>query len=62
VPEPLVDEQIDVRTSRVRSRPDALKTRMARPQNPSTDHEPSPSEEPVPETTPTPGQDLDIGL
>jgi hypothetical protein len=62
VPEPFVDEQLAARTSRVRSRLDALKTRMARPQNPSTDHEPSPSEEPAPETTPTAGQDLDIGL
>ncbi|MFL6124248.1 MobF family relaxase [Actinophytocola sp.] len=62
MPEPLVDDQLAARTSRVRSRLDALKTRMTRPQNPSTDHEPSPSEEPAPETSPTAGQDLDIGL
>jgi conjugative relaxase-like TrwC/TraI family protein len=61
-PEPLVDDQIAARTTRVRGRLDALKTRMARGTNPAADLELSPDEEPAPEAMPAPGQGLDIGL
>jgi conjugative relaxase-like TrwC/TraI family protein len=63
VPEPQTDDdQLRTRTNRVRSRLDALKTRMSRATDSVADTELSPDYELASETGPNNGPDLDVGL